>query len=241
MPAPSRRPLIPPLLPLRRWVQPLGITLVALLGAFLMFELGRSRAGPDGLAVAQEASRLRAEIRVRDATIRELRRQTAELETLKAGQDEERSEVSRTIGELQAQVARQSQDLAFYKGIVVQSANQAEVSIRQARIARGTQPGRYVLRLILVQPSRPDRVVAGSVAVTLEGTRGGVPGKLTLQQLTAGRERELRYSFRYFQNLNPELVVPAGFIPERLALEVRSSRREVAPVSRTLLWSLDAD
>ena len=53
---------------------------------------------------------------------RELRTRLAELDTIRIGRAREQAEVARTIGDLQAQVARQAQELAFYRGIVAQAA-----------------------------------------------------------------------------------------------------------------------
>lgn len=226
--------------PARRWVIAGLVVVVALFGGYLQFEYGRSRAGFDNLAAIRQRAELRQQIEQRDATIRELRRMAADYETFRASQDRERSEVSRTIGELQAQVARQSQELAFYKGIVGREANKAEVAIQQLRITPAPSgAGRFKLRLMLVQPMRPDNTVSGAVSLSLEGQQGGAPAKLDTAALTGGQSRELRYSFRYFENMDPEIVIPAGFLPERLTVEVRSSRRGVEPVVQTILWSVE--
>jgi hypothetical protein len=231
--APARRGLV---------IGVLGVT--ALLTAYLLFEYGRSRAGYDNLAALRSKSELRQEIEQRDATIRELRRVAADYQTFSASQAQERSEVSRTIGDLQAQVARQSQELAFYKGIVVKEANKAEVAIQQLRVTPAANgPDRYVVRLTLVQPTRPDTIVTGNVVLSLEGQQPGQPeGKTTrldLAALTGGQTREIPYSFRYFENMDPEIVIPAGFRPDRLTVEIRSSRRGVEPVVQTILWSVE--
>jgi hypothetical protein len=220
------------------------LSLIALLGAYLLFEYGRSRAGYDNLAALRATAELRNEIAERDATIRELRRVAADYQTFSASQAQERSEVSRTIGDLQAQVARQSQELAFYKGIVVKESNKAEVAIQQLRVTPAANgPDRYVVRLTLVQPTRPDGIVTGNVALSLEGQQPGQPeGKTTrldLAALTGGQTREIPYSFRYFENMDPEIVIPAGFRPDRLTVEIRSSRRGVEPVVQTILWSVE--
>jgi len=226
--------------PARRWVIGGLVAVVALFGGYLQFEYGRSRAGFDNLAAIRQRAELRQQIEQRDATIRELRRMAADFETFRAAQDRERSEVSRTIGELQAQVARQSQELTFYKGIVGREANKAEVAIQQLRITpTPAGAGRFKLRLMLVQPVRPDNTVSGAVSLSLEGQQAGAPAKLDTAALTGGQSRELRYSFRYFENMDPEIVIPAGFLPERLTVEVRSSRRGVEPIVQTILWSVE--
>ena len=69
---------------------------------------------------------------------RELRTRLAELDTVRVGRAREQAEVARTIGDLQAQVARQAQELAFYQGIVEQkSTPPLGVKIQQPRISPG--------------------------------------------------------------------------------------------------------
>lgn len=226
--------------PARRWLVLGVLAVVAVLGGYLLFEFGRSRAGFDNLDAIRQRAELREQVAQRDATIRELRRMAADYQTFRAAQDQERSEVSRTIGELQAQVARQSQELSFYKGIVVKDANKADVAIQQLRLTPSPAGAdRFVVRLMLVQPARPDGTVAGAVSLSVEGQRDGAAAKLDTAALTAGKNRELSYSFRYFENMEPEIVIPAGFRPERLTVEVRSSRRGVEPVVQTILWSVE--
>lgn len=225
--------------PARRWIVGGILGFAAVLASYLLFEFGRNSAGFDGFAALRRESGLEAEIRKRDAAIQSLDSVRADLATLQAGQARERSELARTIGELQAQVARQSQELAFYKGIVVQGANSADVKVQQFRIAQGSGPGRYVIRVTLVQPGRPESIVAGVLSLVLEGQKAAVPVKLDLATLTAGRNKDLPYSFRYFESLSPEITVPDGFQPERLSVEVRSSRRGVAPVTQTFIWTVE--
>jgi hypothetical protein len=226
--------------PVRAWIVGGTLTLIVLLGGYLLFEYGRATAGFDRLAALREEGRLEREIEARDEVIGELRRAAAALETDRASQAQERAEVARTIGELQAQVARQVQELAFYKGIVVKEANAAEVKVQELRIGRGAQPGRYTVRMTLVQSGRPDSTVSGTVILSVEGNRAGAAARLELPALLPAAQRELPFSFRYFESLNPEIVIPADFRPERLNVEIRSSRRGIAPVTQTLIWTVDA-
>ena len=54
----------------------------------------------------------------------------------------------------------------------------------------------------------------------------------------SGRQRDLRYDFRYFQDFDQELTLPAGFKPAHLVVEVHSNRKDVTPLSQTFLWSV---
>ena len=221
----------------------LGVSLAVLtlagLGAGLYF-LGRWHAGFDARRALEGQAQLQATLRARDETIVGLRRQVAELDTLKAGQEREREEVSRTIGELQAEVARQRQQLDLYRGVVTGgSPATASVAIRRLQLAPSARPGGHLLRIALARTGRPEREVAGTVKVDIEGSRNGRQLRLGLQETTSARAAQLTYRFLYFENLEVEIALPAGFRPERVLVEVRPAERGAAPVTRTLLWAID--
>jgi hypothetical protein len=47
------------------------------------------------------------------------------------------------------------------------------------------------------------------------------------------------FQFRYFQNLEHEIVLPPGFQPSAVNVEVRSSRQ--APVRQSFPWEVQAE
>ena len=226
--------------PLRRFVVLGVVPLIALLAIYIVYELGRYDAGYDRLAVGQARTEFEVRIEKLEKANRDLRTQLAELDTIRIGRAREQAEVSRTIGDLQAQVARQTQELAFYRGIVAQGAPAVGAKIQQVHISRGRKPGEYVVHLALVRSVRPDSVAAGSIVVSIEGQMAGAATKLDLGALTAGRLHELPYNFRYFQNFDQAVTVPAGLKPDHVSIEVRSSRKEVPPVTQSFAWNVDA-
>jgi hypothetical protein len=220
------------------WGVALGVSLVLATLAGV-YAIGRAQATFDGRAAIADEAGLRAALTAREAEVAKLRREVAELDTLKVAQERERQEVSRTIGELQAEVARQSQQLEFLRGVVGRAGPAAEVTIRQVRVIASAAPGRYRLRIALAQPGRPDRTVAGSVRVGIEGQRGGRTVRLDLREVTAQRVAQLSYRFQYFENIEVEIVLPNGFSPERVVVDVRPAGRNVPPAAQTVLWSID--
>jgi len=204
-----------------------------------MFEFGRYRAGFDVVAGLKQRTALQNEIETHEATISELRAKVAQLESSTVGQTREREEVQRTIGDLQAQVARLNQDLAFYRGIVTQNANSAEVKIQQARMVATSTANKFRVRVTLVQPMKPDSVVSGVVNLSVDGEVDGKPGRADFATLSGGKRREISFTFRYLENIEEEITLPPGMKPEQLLVEVRSSRRGSAPVQQSYVWSVD--
>lgn len=225
--------------PTRRWITIIVLLLIVAGGIYGMFEFGRYRGNFDVVDAFKQRSALRGEIDANQATISELRAKVAQLESSTVGQTREREEVQRTIGDLQAQVARANQELAFFRGIVTQNANSAEVKIQQARMVATATANKFGIRVTLVQPMKPDTVVSGVVVLSVDGEVDGKPGRADFATLSGGKKHEIPFTFRYLENIEEEITMPPGMKPEQLLVEVRSNRRGSTPVEQSYVWSVD--
>src|SRR5262245_3713982 len=226
--------------PHRPWVRrAIWITIVALLplAFYLAYEFGRFDGGYDRLMISQQRREHEVEVERLEKANAELRASLAELQTGRVSQQQEREELSKTVHDLQEQVARQSQDLTFYRGLVTTTTGAPTVKVQRFQVLPGSEPRHFKLRLVLVQ-SRPENVTAGTVAMTLEGTESGRTVTYNLGRLAADGRAQLPFSFRYFQDLDQEVVLPEGFVPGRVSIEVRASGRASAPASQSFGWSV---
>lgn len=227
--------------PTRRLIFAGVILLIAALALYIVYEYGRFNAGYDRLAAAQHRTEFEVEIERLNKSNRELRTHLAELDTIRIGRAREQAEVTRTIGDLQAQVAKQTQELAFYRGIVAQGATAVGVKVQQVHITPGTKHQHFVMHISLMRSVRPDNVAVGSIAMSVDGTSSdGKPQTLDLQALTTAKQKDLPFNFRYFENLDQDVVLPTGFTAEKMAVEVRSNKKDVAPASQSFPWTVDA-
>jgi len=101
-------------------------------------------------------------------------------------------QVERTLGELQSQLSRKSDDLAFYKSIVSPEDGVQGLRIHRFRGAPGAEPREFVLKLTLVQAMRHDSVAHGLADLVLHGTEGGRPARHSLGELLGRRRRSCR-------------------------------------------------
>ena len=222
---------------LRRLIWIAGVALLPL-SLYLMYEFGRFDGGYDRLTVGQNRRELEVEIERLQRANADLRAQVAELETGDVSHKQESAELARSVADLQAQVARQSQDLAFYRGIVGSTIGAPTIKVQRFQVQAGPSPRHHRLRLVLVQAVRPDNMVAGTVALTLQGTEGGKPMTYSLSRLTTDGRDQLPFSFRYVQDLDQEIVLPDGFQPARVSIEVRASGRSGAPFNQSFDWTV---
>jgi hypothetical protein len=214
--------------------------LIALFAVYVVYELGRYNAGYDRQAVAQQRTELEVKIEHLEKDNREMRTQLAELDTFRVGRAREQAELAKSMGELQAQVAQQSQELAFYRGVVAQGAASIGIKIEQVRITATEHPGVYSVHLSLLRSGRADTDALGSLLLGLDGAANGEAKSLDFAALTAGRVHELHYNFRYFQDFDQELTVPPTFKPEQLVMELHSSKKDVPPLSQSFVWTVES-
>ena len=214
--------------------------LIALFAVYVVYEFGRYNAGYDRQAVAQQRTELEVKIEHLEKDNREMRTQLAELDTFRVGRAREQAELAKSMGELQAQVAQQSQELAFYRGVVAQGAASIGIKIEQVRITATEHPGVFSVHLSLLRSGRADTDALGSLLLGLDGAANGEAKSLDFAALTGGRTHELHYNFRYFQDFDQELTLPATFKPEQLLMELHSSKKDVPPLSQSFLWTIES-
>jgi hypothetical protein len=228
--------------PARRWTMLASALLLGVVALYLAFEFGRQKAGFDGIQAAQQRTALEGQIAALQSTVHDLQVQLSAADEARISQVRERSEVAKTIGELQAALGRAQQDLEFYRGIAnpVAGAKPQPVRVQQFQVLATNAAARsYTLRFALNRPTRPEESTTGTLGVTIEGERAGAAASIDLATLTEGKQRELPYSFRYYSNVEQPVTVPADFRPERVTIEIRPARKGLAPYRQTFVWNPD--
>ncbi len=211
----------------------LGIAVLIVL--YLVFEAGRYAAGYDVISAMHERTRLTADNGRLKAANRSLQARVVELQTLDAGHRREDEVVTRTLSELQGQIARQAEKLAFYRGVVAQGTPPIGLRVGEVRLSPGKLPLHFIVNISLLRADRPDGTVSGTLSLSVLGQ--GPDGATLPDPVLTGARSGLAYHFRYYQELTESLVLPPGFKPSQLTVSVRSSRKDIAPLTQTYPWS----
>lgn len=216
-----------------------GAILSVLLILFGLYEFGRYRGGFDHLAAVvlqrQSDSLLKTVKEQNDA----LRAQAASAELARRVDHQAYADIEKTLGELQTQVARQREELAFYRGIVAPEDGLGGLHIQRLEVLPGNVDRQFHLRLVLVQSLRQEAVAAGSVEIALVGSRDAMPVRLALNELSGGSaDAHLAFSFRYFQNVEQDIVLPERFEPSSVEVEVKPARQST--IKQSFPWQVQA-
>jgi hypothetical protein len=207
-----------------------------LFALYVLFEFGRYSAGYDRARVAQERSDHQHQLAALDTQIQVLHSQLAQLQTLQAGAAREHEQVALEIAELQAQVDRDRQDLAVYRGVIAPSAGAgSSMQVQQLRISPGSGANQFIAHLTLMQGGKPDTTVAGLVAVRVMGQLSGAASVVE----GVGTTAKGIISFKYYQAVDYQIALPAGFRPVAVQVSVRDGRPNGITTTQSFPWSVD--
>ncbi|HNP65541.1 MAG TPA: hypothetical protein PKH39_16530 [Woeseiaceae bacterium] len=213
------------------------IVVLVIVSGYLVFEFGRIKAGYDIVEAGNIRQAYEDHILALDNRIVELKQEVALLETNREVDRESYREVEESLSALQAKIQEQRDAIAFYRGIVSPSDGNSGLRVQDLKVTRGKEEREFNLRLVLVQAMKHDRKVAGDVNLRIAGSQGGVETTYNFDQLLPDdADKKWAFSFRYFQNFDRLLVLPDGFTPERITVEVRSRTRSISSIEESFAW-----
>ncbi len=239
MPLPSRPPLpqlvVRPHDPGKMRIVFSLIALLWVLSLVVVWRLGSESSAPGfgDLRLAQERSTV------------ELGRAASELDALKdrIAVLERSEQVSRTANESLQETLRQREseiaslraDIAFFERLVGGGAPRQPLAINAFSVRPIGDSRGHAYALTLTQNLKKAAVTSGGVELAIEGVEDGQLRTLTLADLTPEGAASVPFSFKYFQRLDGNFVLPDKFTPNRVRLVVKSSSGEQA--QRSIGWT----
>jgi hypothetical protein len=214
-----------------------GILVAVVLSGYLSFEFGRIQADYNVLEVAAERRVYKKRIEALEDDVVSLKQEIALLQTHSDIDKAAYKDVEGNLTKLQRKIQEQRDAIEFYRGIVSPADGGRGLRVQDLKLSKGNDDREYNVRLVLVQVMQHDRSVKGEVEFSLEGAQDGAAVTYTLEQLTPpDADDQWPFSFRYFQNFDRQLVLPKGFKPERVNIEVRSQTKSIASVKQSFPW-----
>lgn len=221
----------------RSWIMRAAIAVAIVVGVYLVFEFGRIQANYNIADAIEEKQGYNSEIDGLENRISVLKQEIALLETHREIDQEAYKVVEADLIDLQRKIQEQRDAIAFYRGIVSPSDGGRGLRVQDFKVTRGKDERQFHMRLVLVQVMQHDRSVKGEVKFSLEGSQDGVATTYSLEELLpTDAKSNWPFAFRYFQDFDRVLILPAGFTPEKINIEVKSRTKSIASVKQSFLW-----
>jgi len=215
-----------------------GMLMIVVVMAFLCFtvyELTLNQAVPELMAATERITLLEGEIQV---LADRLQRSRAALTVA-----EQESGVVRQANRLlredesarQTELNRLESELEFYRRLTGTGGSQTGLAIYTAEARPTESPLVFQFEITLTHNIRRAAIVSGQVLIDVEGTLDDRPVRLYWSQLTDGNKPHPAFRFKYFQQIDGYMALPANFRPTQLlvTLEPNGQRK---PVTRNFDW-----
>ena len=218
-----------------RWWLGVGLVLLLLAGMFLLGRIYQS----------QELSQLRFDLEIMGGRAAELENRNADLvkrnallqETSKIEHDAyEKSRLSQL--KLQNSLLELKEQLVFYQGIVSPEQLTLGINLQSFDLNKKNDNGLYSYKLVLSKRGKSDQFVKGDFDLVVKGVQDEQQIDFVLKQLKPDyAEKDVEYSFRYFQVLDGDLLLPDQFEPYDIELTFNPTTKKIKSFSETISWA----
>lgn len=214
------------------------LAILVLLAAAGGYTAGLAQGGFRFTSAEASKEQLEKEVAQLNASYREARQQLVNLERGKLIDEQALNQARKMIVDLETRVGALQSDLTFYKNIMAPSETSKGLQVDRFSLANQRQPDTYRFKLVLIQVGNNKSYISGVVAVNVIGMRGSEKEIIALRDLSQEiKDLGVKFRFRYFQDVEGELVLPDGFEPLEVQVVAQASGRKSSQAERTFNWT----
>lgn len=157
----------------------------------------------------------------------------------KGGEVDRRSTegLRQNLVDLRNQIATLQEEVAFYKGIMAPSTRKQDLRIQKVDIEPTLEARRFRYKVVVTQVGTNQRFVSGLAAVNIVGVLDGKQVIYGLRDVSDDvQDYGIKYRFRYFQEIEGELVLPEGFVAESIEVVLQTNGSKANRVDQSFPW-----
>lgn len=180
------------------------------------------RAAPGLAKVRDELDLANRRIADNEALVRQLRQNVATLRRSDQISRSANTELQASLAEREEEVSGLRADVAFYERLVGATGQRRGLSVHEAVFAP-EEGGTWRYTVTLTQNLNRGAISKGEARVSVEGVSQGRLRSLGWEELVQKPGAPGQpFSFRYFQQLEGSVMLPEGFTPQRVRVQLRS-------------------
>jgi len=220
--------------PWRLWLG-LGLVLILLV---IMFLMGRAYQSYElrQLKLVEETLESRiAELEQRNENLVKKNAQIMSSSTIERDAYEK---ANLSLVSLQKEILGLKEQLVFYQGIVSPEQLALGINIQSFELNKKNDLGLYSYKLVLTKRGKSSQYVKGTIDLVLKGQADGEQKDLAIKQVKPEyTEKDRKFSFRYFQVFEGELLVPESFEPYDIELTIKPTTKKIKNFSENISWA----
>ncbi|MBW8311670.1 MAG: hypothetical protein K0M64_06495 [Rhizobium sp.] len=195
------------------------------------------RAAPGLAKVRDELDLANRRVADSEALVRQLRQNVATLRRSDQISRSANTELQASLAEREEEVSGLRADVAFYERLVGATGQRRGLSVHEAVFAP-EEGGTWRYTVTLTQNLNRGAISKGEARVSVEGVSQGRLRSLGWEELLQKPGAPGQpFSFRYFQQLEGSVMLPEGFTPQRVRVQLRS---DGSTVDQAFPWQAQA-
>jgi len=220
--------------PWRIWIV-VGLVVLLLL---VMFLVGRAYQSHELSQLKLKLQTLQSRIEEVEQRNASLVKKNARLESTSRIEHDAYEKVNRSLVVLQKKLLDMKEQLVFYQGIVSPEQLSLGVNIQSFELNKKNDLGLYSYKLVLSKRGKSNKFVKGRFDLLVKGQSNGKQQDLSLKQIKQGfKGKDTKFSFRYFQVFEGDMLLPGQFEPYDIQLKINPTTKKLKPFSETFSWT----
>ena len=151
-------------------------------------------------------------------------------------QEKDRSAVD-TLKEAQDERLAMAKEIATLKRLI-KTGGSGAVGVQGLRLSAGDGPRAFTYSFTVSQLIDDVGETSGEIAIKVSGKQGEKDKSLTLKEMEGSEPTTLAMRFEHFQNFEGRLVLPEGFEPLSLSVDVEPKGDKLIASGQTFPWAL---
>jgi len=213
------------------------LTLAAMGASYGAYYYGHNSAVFDYQILKTTHEKVQQQLYAADQEVERLREASAVMKKSADIDKKAYSDVDETLKNLQVEILELKSQVAFYRGIVAPTQNSAGLNITSFKLNKLGVESAYHFKLVLTQVKQNDRMIRGKANIMINGLLNGEPREIDVSSLMGRTKQDLNLRFKYFQTIEGDMVLPDGFIPSRVLVDLQPVGRGQTAIQQTYNWS----
>ena len=148
--------------------------------------------------------------------------------------------VQQTIVGLREKISQLEEDVLFYKQIMSPENDESGLVIGQLDLVATEEPGTIRYKMELKQQGNNENLINGYANINVVGMRNYQEVSIPLNELSSVEpEEDIRLQFRYFQNIEGELMLPDNFEPTKVQILAVAEGSNAKTVQKSFGWLVE--
>ncbi len=131
---------------------------------------------------------------------------------------------------------KMEEELLFLRGMVSSKLGKGVLHLQRLRLEPGDDENSYRYAFTVSKVLKNPEYIEGSVYISLTGKQKGKELSLSLKQVSRDEQEELKMRFKHFQNMEGEFLIPSGFQPSGVTIEVKPEGDKFKPIKKSFKW-----